>query len=312
MTTQLHSFVTEVTLDSASQAVIPHEVGVIPSAVLVQPSGPGQLVSVNPASYTDTTFVARFNWHDGTRFKAGTKLAVTVLVTYEGPDEPEATILLTSSDPKATWIDPTDQNVRINNEVWNTAEAGPQELTVYSSRSFSVRSTQPKPGANPHSVKSYPDIQYLFPNRPISSFTKISSTFGHYAPSGGEWNAAYDIWLGGLGSKSTAEVMIWTDHRYPGPLPPANAVKSDTVKLNGITYTSWTRKNSNGGDYIALVAQQTGSEGVVDILGVFKYLMTIGWISKDSTLAAIDYGIEISSTLGVPAIFSASADLTAI
>jgi len=151
---------------------------------------------------------------------------------------------------RGRWQKPGNVNVGVLNEVWNTAEAGPQTLKVCDETSWFVESTQPKTG----SVKSYPCTQWLFPKTPISSLKTMSLRFAHEAPALGLWNAAVDAWVGGLGSASTAEVMVWTEYRYPASLPPSGALKTATILQDGVTYTAWTRKNSNGGDYIALVA----------------------------------------------------------
>lgn len=294
----------ECTLDVAGGATIEHGAGRMPTAVIVTPAGPGQLVSIPPEKITENTFWAKFNWRDGSNFKPGTKIRFSAIVTVPAvePEPPAPTVVWSSSEPLAsTWL---MEDVNVRNEVWNAAEAGPQTISLYSDNSWSVVSTQPKPGANEHSVKSYPCTQYLYHLPALSSFKSIVSGFRHEAPASGEWDAAYDIWIGGLGSKSTAEVMIWTDHRYPGPLPPSNTVQKATyTSPSGIVYTAWTRKNGNGGDYIALVANQKMTDGTVDILKVFQWLIGLGWLKKTDTLAAINYGIEIASTGGKPLTF---------
>lgn len=204
----------------------------------------------------------------------------------------------TVTDLRGSWIKPGNTNVRVLNEVWNTAEAGPQTLKVCDETSWFVEATHPKAGLpkDSGSVKSYPCTQTLFPKTPLSSLKSLSLRFAHEAPALGEWNACVDAWVGGLGSASTAEVMVWTDHRYPASIPPSNALKTATLALAGVTYKAWTRKNSNGGDYIALVANEKRAAGTVDLLAVFKWLQGLGWLKATDTLAAVNYGIEISNT----------------
>lgn len=213
---------------------------------------------------------------------------------------------------RGRWQKPGNVNLGVLNEVWNTAEAGPQTLKVCDETSWYVETNQPKVGVPENrwgSVKSYPCTQWLFPKTPISSLKTMSLRYAHEIPvmgPKGYWNAAVDAWIGGLGSSSTAEVMVWPDYVYPGPLPPSGALKTDTVTLGGITYVAWTRKNSNGGDYIALVAKDKAnmrSSGTIDLLAVFKYLTSLGWLKTTDTIAAVNYGIEISSTEQKPAVF---------
>jgi hypothetical protein len=202
---------------------------------------------------------------------------------------------------RGRWQKPGNANVGVLNEVWNTAEAGPQTLYVCDESSWYVKTNQPKAGlpATSGSVKSYPCTQWLFPKTPISSLKTLSLDFAHEFPKKGLWNAAIDAWVGGLGSASTAEVMVWPEYIYPAKLPPANALKTDTVTIDGVTYIAWTRKNSNQGDYIALVAKDAAnmrSHGTIDLLKIFKYLQGLGWLKTADTLAAVNYGVEISST----------------
>jgi hypothetical protein len=204
---------------------------------------------------------------------------------------------------RGRWQKPGNPNVGVLNEVWNTTESGPQTLKVCSETSWYVEANHPRAGSAAFgSVKSYPCTQYLFPKTPISSLKTMSLRFAHEIPAMGPkgyFNAAVDAWVGGLGEASTAEVMVWPDYVYPAQLPPSNALKTGGVTLGGISYIAWTRKNSNGGDYIALVAKDKAnmrSSGTIDLLAVFKWLQGMGWLKATDTLAAVNYGIEISST----------------
>lgn len=161
-----------------------------------------------------------------------------------------------------------------------------------------------KPGAPSGSIKSYPDTQRNFTDRPIDSFTQITAAYDMTCPPVGEWDAAFDIWVGGIGSKSTAEVMIWTHHRYNGVLPPKNALESTTVTIDGQGFTAWRRKNGNGGDYIALAMNPMKPAGTVDLLKVFRWLIGKGWLKGTDKVAAVEYGVEIANTNGGPQTFT--------
>lgn len=311
---QVRGFIAQIKLDAAGFAVVEHGAGKVPTAVTVQPGGPGQLASIVPSSYTDKTFRVKMNWHDGRLFAAGTPITLAVQVTYEAdPVEPPAPgkrcelPIATVTAQRGAWAKPGNPNVRVLNEVWNSAEGGPQTLYVCDETSWYVKTNQPAAHVQPDrygAVKSYPCTQVLFPKTPLSSLTSLVGRFAHETPEGDfEWNACYDIWIGGLGQASTAEVMVWTDHTYPGRIPASNALKVSNLTLDGINYVAWTRKNSNGGDYIALVASQKRSHGTVDLLAVFKWLVGLGWLKSTDTLAAVNYGIEISHTNKTEQIF---------
>lgn len=210
--------------------------------------------------------------------------------------------IATVTAARGRWEKPGNANVGVLNEVWNTAEAGAQTLYVCDESSWFVKTNQPKTGlpASSGSVKSYPCTQWLFPKTPISSLKTLSLDFAHEFPKKGLWNAAIDAWVGGLGSASTAEVMVWPEYIYPAKLPPANALKvGDYIAADGTAYIAWSRKNSNQGDYIALVAKDAAnmrSHGTIDLLRIFKWLQGLGWLKMTDTLAAVNYGVEISST----------------
>jgi hypothetical protein len=200
-----------------------------------------------------------------------------------------------TSEPKGNWSDPARPNWVVNNEVWNGDEAGTQTLNVCSASSWYVVANHPKPGADKHSIKSYPDTQVLFPNTPIGEITSITSTFSHEAPAVGEWNAAYDIWM----NDWETELMLWTQHRYggdrPAPLPPGDAQETATVTIDGQPMKAWRRSNGN---YIALVMDPMRPAGSVDLKKVFDWLVSKGWLKNTATLQAVDYGIEIADTAG--------------
>jgi hypothetical protein len=300
-TQQFHAFTTQVKLDASSSAVVEHGVGKIPDAVFVQVAGPGQLASLKATDYTATTFKVKFNWHDGKDFAPGTVIKFAALVMYEADEEPPVDPptppVFTTSELKGNWAVPNDPNTHVMNEVWNAAEAGPQELRVWSKSHWEVTSNQPKAGVPKErwgAVKSYPCTQVLFPNVPVSSIASMTSRWDLTPPQGDfQWNTAYDIWFDNF----SLELMIWPDHTYPASLPPSNATESTTVSIDGVLYTAWRHPNTKpNGWYIALVRQEKASAGEVNLLHVFQWLMLKGWIEPTRKLNAVDCGVEISHT----------------
>jgi len=138
-------------------------------------------------------------------------------------------------------------------------------------------------------VKSYPNVHEDFNNDPpISSFKTITSTFASTSPRLGIYDAAYDIWLNG----QAVEVMVWNES-YDQTLNGLNpgGSKQTTVTLGGRSYDVY-----KGNGYIAFKATTPFSSGTVDLLGIFKWITSQGWISSSATLGQIDYGIEFVST----------------
>lgn len=191
----------------------------------------------------------------------------------------------------------------MNNNVFKAAEAGTQTISALSPGQWTVVANHSRPDVPAGSIKSYPDTQRNFTNRSIDSFTQIVADYSMTCPPVGEWDAAFDIWVGGIGSKSTAEVMVWTHHLYNGPLPPKNALESTTVTIDGQGFTAWRRKNGNGGDYIALVMNPLKAAGSLDLLKIFRWLVDKSWLKGSDLVAAIEFGVEIANTNGGPQTF---------
>ncbi|MFI5306016.1 MAG: hypothetical protein ACHQ53_01610 [Polyangiales bacterium] len=144
-------------------------------------------------------------------------------------------------------------------------------------------------------VKTYPNVHEDFNSSPkISSFGTISSRFGHKGPHVGIYEFAYDIWLNGIASSGSTEVMIWTDNYKQVP----SGSKLDTVTFDGQSYDVY-----KSGSYIAFVDTTNVTSGTVNLLSFFNYVIGKGWIPATSTLGAIDYGVELVSTNGADATF---------
>lgn len=220
--------------------------------------------------------------------------------TRDGSAVPPKEVAWSSTERLGQW---TTDGYLVNNNVFNAAESGPQEMHAYSPHSWYVVADHSKADARPGSIKAYPDTQRNFTNRSIDSFTEITATWDTASPATGEYDWAFDIWVGGIGSKSSAEVMVWTSHRYNGPLPPKNAAETAKPLIGGRPYTAWKRKNGNGGDYIALVMDIHMPAGTVDLLEIFRWLTGKGWLKGTDIVAAIEYGVELARTEGGPQTF---------
>lgn len=119
--------------------------------------------------------------------------------------------------------------------------------------------------------------------------------FAETSPDVGIYNDAYDIWLNGVDTVGSDEVMIWNQNHGQTPAGSVVAVTS----LGGRTYQVWKY-----GGYIAFVAEPAFTSGTVNLLAFFNYVVSQEYIAPNPTLGQIDYGVELVSTNGAPATFT--------
>lgn len=181
----------------------------------------------------------------------------------------------------------------VNNNVWNTSEAGPQTIYVCNSSNWYVVSNQPNLSSDQGSVKSYPSVGDFFSGtQTLGSFQNITSSYGISVPALGEWDAGYDIWTNNWGN----ELMIQNDtHEHPEDPAPAGSIP---VTIDGIQYNALQVSST----FTVLVMNNYVTSGTVNILHVFQWLESKGWMKSTDTLTAIGYGIEISVTETSPGV----------
>jgi glycosyl hydrolase family 12 len=201
----------------------------------------------------------------------------------------------TTSDP--TWWDLSPYFVA--NDMWNvTGYSVSETLYACSYSNWYVVATMDNSKGD-GAVKTYPNSHRDFDSNPeISSFSSITSTFAETSPDRGIYEDAYDIWLNGVATPGSTEVMIWNDNH--GQVP-AGSLQA-TVTIDGRSYAVW----KTTGNYIAFVASTNFTSGTANLLDFFQWLMMKGWIPGNTTLGQVDYGAELVSTNGVPATFTFS------
>ncbi len=177
-----------------------------------------------------------------------------------------------------------------------------QKTVICSYHSWYVQATADN-STGDGAVKAYPNVHRDYHDwgsgyePTISAFHTVTSRFAHTSPGVGIYDVAYDIWLNGVASQGSTEVMIWTDNHQQ--VPGGSKVASQ-VSLSGHTWDVWSGSSNH---YLAFVPSSgaTMTSGNLDLLGFFKYLMTSGRLASTSTLGQVDYGVEIVSTDGLPA-----------
>jgi hypothetical protein len=183
----------------------------------------------------------------------------------------------------------------VDTDTWNAANyAVSQTMYVCDYNSWYVVAKMDN-STGDGAVKTYPNVHMDFSAAPaISSFSAISSSFGHEGPHVGIYEFAYDIWLNGVAANGSTEVMIWTDNFNQVP----SGSVQETVTFDGQSYQVW-----KSGSYIAFVAANNVTSGTLNLLSFFNHIIAQGWIPSTSTLGAIDYGVELVSTNAMDATF---------
>jgi Glycosyl hydrolase family 12 len=197
----------------------------------------------------------------------------------------------TTSDPTGGW---TDGSYFVYNNMWNAAKYSVQQ-TLYAcsfSNWYVVANMNNDSGDG--AVKTYPNVHRDFSEPAISSLHTITSTFAEQSPHRGIYEDAYDIWLNGVATSGSTEVMVWTENFGQSP----SGSLQGSASFGGRTY-----KVYRGGNYIAFVADSNFTSGTVNLLSIFDWIMSKGWIGSGSTLGQVDYGAELVSTGGSPATF---------
>jgi hypothetical protein len=197
-----------------------------------------------------------------------------------------------TSDHNGGW---SNAGYYVHNNMWNdSVPLGPETLYACAFNNWYVVSNQTDDAG---AVKTYPNVHKDYANTRVSSLSALSSSFAATSPHKGIYDVAYDIWLNGVATSGSTEIMIWTDNFHQ--VPAGDRVR--TVALGGRTYNAW-KTPDNG--YIALVPTVTITAGTLNLLAIFKFTIAQGWLAAGSTLGQICYGVEIVSTGGTNQTFN--------
>jgi hypothetical protein len=187
----------------------------------------------------------------------------------------------------------------VDTDTWNFANYAGSQQTMYVCDYNNWYATVNLNNNNGDgAVKTYPNVHKDFASPKISTFSSIASSFVHTAPGIGDWDFAYDIWINGVASSGSTELMIWTQARGLQVSGINGYPSMGNVTLSGISYDI-----HKSGSYIAYVMHTPQQSGDVNILEIFNNLISRGWIPSTSTLGAIDYGVEVCNTNSTDAKF---------
>jgi hypothetical protein len=162
---------------------------------------------------------------------------------------------------------------------------------------FVVTSNQP---AGNTAVLSYPAMQDNFDSTPaLSSFTSISATFEETSPHVGDYEVAWDCWF----NSQANEFMVWVDNYNQTP---GGSKVASNVSLDGRSWDVWWSPSSGTGGYVVFYANTTVTSGTVNLLALFQYGASHGWLPSTSTVDQLSFGIEVCSTNGQNATWTIS------
>jgi len=203
-----------------------------------------------------------------------------------------------TSDRNGGW---SEGGYYVHNNLWNSAKYSPCTSTLYawSHDNWHVvtrMNNQTGDGA----VKTYPNVHKDYERVPIGSFESLTSSFAETSPNVGIYNVAYDLWINGIAEPGCTEIMIWTEN--------FNQVPGGDY-LQDVAFGSQIYKvyRAPGSGYIAFVAKANFTSGTVNLLDFIKWSINKGWLSSNSTLDQICFGVEMVSTDDHDATFRVTA-----
>lgn len=188
------------------------------------------------------------------------------------------------------------QNPYVQNNVWNANSAFvAQSLWAYTPETWYIQSTI---GAGNKAVDSYPSTVSNQNDKAITSYGNILSTWDVSLPaspgSTDDYEAAYDIWLGGnYASPTSQEIMIWVDNYHQTPGGMDNLI--GTIADHNITYNVYS---ANGGKLVSIVANSVNPTGKTGIQHLVEWIVNNHPFDGDNTVNSIQFGFEICSTSG--------------
>lgn len=194
-----------------------------------------------------------------------------------------------TTDPNGMW---SKGRYIVHNNMWNIAGYDVSEtLSACSPGNWSVRASADN-SAGDGAVKTYPNVHRDFHNwatghePKISSFRTITTTFAARSPRSGIYDTAFDIWLNGVASNGSTELMIWTrNHKQT----PAGSVVARGLRFAHRAWKLWATADRS---YLAFVPDRPKDGGTIQLKPRLAYLTRHGYLAARSTLGQVDFGIE--------------------
>lgn len=183
----------------------------------------------------------------------------------------------------------------VHNNMWNASSG--ETLSACAYNNWYVTATFP----NTTAVKTYPNVHKDINNlkgAPVNKYHTITSTFAAASPHIGIYDVAYDIWLNGVASSGSTEMMIWTENYKQTPLGKIQA----QANFERVTYNAY-HFTRNGANVITLVPVNVLTSGNLNLKAMFDWAVGKNWMPSNPVINQICYGVEICSTKNQPATF---------
>ncbi len=199
----------------------------------------------------------------------------------------------------------TTTGVNVNNNVWNPVTGWQSTLSVVDPTDWWVVANFP---AGNTAVSSYPSLDCVFSDLPLSGFSSIVSSFSEQMnpnPGTQSWGA-YDIWCNNWAN----EIMIHHDLARFNPYDNTPVARGISFGgSHGVPVLSFDLHLYGAAEYVWQPASGTWNEqsGSFDILQMLTWMVTNGFLPAVNTLTAIGYGWEICSTGGVNEFYKVSS-----
>jgi hypothetical protein len=184
--------------------------------------------------------------------------------------------------------------------VWSPISGWKQTLTSYGPGDWQAVANMP---AGNTAIVSYPDVQQLYNDVKLSTYTSMTSSFTENmnATSSTVGEAAWDIWL----NNWNYEIMIWVDN-YGQDIANSGDVLLGTTSIGGQTWDVYRNGPLGSGEELIVALDHNEQTGTVDIMSTLNYLSQHGWLPASPTLTSVDFGAEFASTGGKNETFQVS------
>jgi len=205
-------------------------------------------------------------------------------------------------------------NYAVQNNVWNSMALGHQSTTAYTvsggvgfrvaaDSGYNVLSdANGRPGGYGSAVFGWhTDGNYhggYSSPRAINSIGSAQTHWEHCTPSAGNWNAAYDIWIGPNGGSPTGdggtELMVWTANRDATPI----GTEVGTETIGGASWEVWVGEDAGPWQTISFRRITNTHVFDADLLDFFQ--VGAGYADYDTghALYGVQAGFEIWSSGG--------------
>lgn len=178
-----------------------------------------------------------------------------------------------------------------NNDEWGSGY-GSQTLCVNSTTSWNIVSNQPATSG----IKAYGHEAY-YVGKALTSVNTLSAVLSQTTPSGGSWDAAYDIW----DSANAYEIMLWTN--WTGSVGPISYNYSSSgaavpvysnVTVGGGTWNVYEGNNGSN-NVISFLLTTKSNNKTLDLKAILNWIKSQGYFGN-ITVGSVQYGVEVTST----------------